>query len=141
MKYFSQDIELNLWSNALTETIFNRYKKRLKLDFSRILFIIKRSKRIIILNVVFLRSIILNKETTTFSLQDMFRHSYVIFSCKCDFNGCTFEFIWDTLQITSYCLRYNLNIKYEKTWHSTRQMGKEGEKKNNDHNKKNYYDL
>ena len=31
-------------------------------------------------------SIILNKETTTFSLQDMFRHSYVIFSCKCDFN-------------------------------------------------------
>ena len=34
-----------------------------------------------------------NKETTTFSLQDMFRHSYVIFSCKCDFNGCTFEFI------------------------------------------------
>ena len=45
-----------------------------------------------------------------------------------------------TLQITSYCLRYNLNIKYEKTWHSTPQMGKEGEKKNNDHNKKNYYD-
>ena len=38
-------------------------------------------------------AIILNKETTTFSLQDMFRHSYVIFSCKCDFNGCTFEFI------------------------------------------------
>ena len=38
-------------------------------------------------------SLILNKETTTFSLQDMFRHSYVIFSCKCDFNGCTFEFI------------------------------------------------
>ena len=45
-----------------------------------------------------------------------------------------------TLQITSYCLRYNLNIKYEKTWHSTPQMGKEGEKKNNDHNKKNYYE-
>ena len=46
MKYFSQDIELNLWSNALTETIFNRYKKRLKLDFSRILFIISGQKEL-----------------------------------------------------------------------------------------------
>ena len=39
------------------------------------------------------KTMLLNKETTTFSLQDMFRHSYVIFSCKCDFDGCTFEFI------------------------------------------------
>ena len=52
-----------------------------------------------------IKYIILNKETTTFSLQDMFRHSYVIFSCKCDFNGCTFEFIWN--YVTNYKL---LNI-------------------------------
>ena len=48
------------------------------------------------------------KETTTFSLQDMFRHSYVIFSCKCDFNGCTFEFIWN--YVTNYIILFTLQF-------------------------------
>ena len=47
-------------------------------------------------------AIILNKETTTFSLQDMFRHSYVIFSCKCDFNGCK-----KLLQDNQFALSYS----------------------------------
>ena len=48
-----------------------------------------------VLNITLRIEKILNKETTTFSLQDMFRHSYVIFSCKCDFNGCTFSLMLD----------------------------------------------
>ena len=34
----------------------------------------------------------LNRETTFFNLQNMFRHSHVIFRCKWAYNGCTFQF-------------------------------------------------
>ena len=37
-------------------------------------------------------TITLNKETTAFNLQNMFRHSHVIFNCKWAFNGCTYKF-------------------------------------------------
>ena len=46
-----------------------------------------------------------------------------------------------TLQITSYCLRYNLNIKYEKTWHSTPRWGKKEKRKIMIIIRKNYYAL
>ena len=37
-------------------------------------------------------TITLNRETTFLTLQNIFRHSHAIFSCKWAFNGCTFEF-------------------------------------------------
>ena len=62
-----------------------------------------------------------NKETTVFKLQNMFRHSHVIFSGKWAFNGCTFEFyIKVRYKITRQNLRYNLIIKYAENKNSDR---------------------
>ena len=63
----------------------------------------------------------LNKETTVFNLQNMFRHSHVIFSCKWALTVVHLNFILKygtKLRFRTYV--YNLNMKYAGNKNSAR---------------------